>query len=509
MRSSGLLMGIASLAGDYGIGKLGKEAREFVDFLRDSRQKFWQILPLSPTSYGDSPYQSYSCNAGNPYFIDFEKLEEEGLLKPSEYKNVEYGDNPSYINYGMLYNTVFKTLEKAFERFSPDSGYREFVKENDWLEDYAVYMALKDENGGKPWYEWDAPLMAAQTKALSEAKSSLRRKMDFYIFMQYEFYKQWFALKKYANDNGVEIIGDMPIYCAYDSVEVWLHPELFELDGNKRPLCVAGCPPDEYAAEGQLWGNPLYDWSKMRLDGYNWWVRRIAFATDIFDVLRIDHFRGFAGYFSVDASEKTAVNGRWRKGPGMELFNSVNYWLGKKRIVAEDLGFVTEDVKRLLCDAGYPGMKVLQFAFDPSASSTYLPCNFESSNCVVYTSTHDSDTARGWADGLSGESLEFCLRYIGIKDREEIPDGLLRLAWSSVAEVAIAQPQDLLGYGNETRINVPSTVGLNWRWRISKTDLSPALSKKLKELTLTYNRAAPEIKKITAAGGLLNEKAGV
>ncbi len=494
MRSSGLLLGIASLNGDYGIGKMGKEAREFVDFLHRSHQHYWQILPLTPTSYGDSPYQSCSCNAGNPYFIDFELLEEDGLLKPSDYKSIAYGDNDRYINYGMLYETVFKTLETAFERFVPDNSYREFTDKNgEWVYDYALFMTAKDVNGGKPWYEWKKPLMMAQPEALERIKSEHSRKIDFYIFIQYEFYKQWYALKRYANSAGVELIGDIPIYCAYDSVEVWLHPELFELDENKKPINVAGCPPDAYAEEGQLWGNPLYDWKRMQLNGYNWWIKRIAHATDIYDVLRIDHFRGLASYYSIPYGDENAVNGFWRPGPGMELFNSANYWLGRKRIIAEDLGFITEDVGKLLKDSGYPGMKVLQFAFDPSAKCEYLPCNFESSGYICYTSTHDSDTALGWAQKLKGKELEFCMEYMGIEDRTKIPDGLLRLAWSSIADVAIAQPQDLLGLGNEARINVPSTVGLNWRWRISGEDLSEEFCERLSGLTMIYNRTADAV----------------
>lgn len=490
MRSSGLLLGIASLNGNYGIGKMGKEARRFVDFLKKSKQHYWQILPLTPTSYGDSPYQSCCSNAGNPYFIDFETLQKEGLLKPSDYKSVQYGDNPRYINYGMLYETVFKTLRTAFERFKPNEEYGEFLeKHKQWVQDYALFMAVKDANGGKPWYEWEQPLKMADKNALDEQRSRLSKDIEFYLFVQFEFYKQWYSLKSYANENGVEIIGDMPIYCAYDSTEVWLHPELFELDDEKRPVNVAGCPPDAYAKEGQLWGNPIYDWKRMQLDGYNWWVNRIAHATDVYDVLRIDHFRGFAGYYSIPYGDENAVGGFWRKGPGMELFNSVNYWLGKKRIIAEDLGFITEEVGELLKASGYPGMKVLQFAFDPDAGSAYLPCNFESTSYVCYTSTHDSDTAKGWAQGLKGKSLKFCMEYMGVKSKSEIPTGLLKLAWSSVAEVAIAQPQDILGYGNEARINVPSTVGLNWRWRLTDSDLSKELSDTLIRLSDTYNRS--------------------
>lgn len=489
MRASGILLGIASLNGDYGIGKLGREAREFVDFLKRSGQHYWQILPLTPTSYGDSPYQSFSCYAGNPYFIDFEELERDGLLEASDYKSTVYGDNIRYINYGMLYETVFDTLIKAYKRFEPKSDYRVFLEKNkDWVNDYALFMALKDENCGKPWYEWETGLRFAQEASLNEARLKLSDKIGFYTFLQYEFYKQWFALKEYANENNVEIIGDMPIYCAYDSVEVWLHPELFELDENKRPRTVAGCPPDPYADEGQLWGNPIYDWAGMQGNGYNWWVRRIGFATDMVDVLRIDHFRGFAGYYSIPYGDENALRGKWRKGPGMELFNSCNYWLGKKRIIAEDLGFITEEVGELLKQTGYPGMKVLQFAFDPQAGSDYLPCNYKDVSCVCYTSTHDSDTAKGWAEGLDDETLRFCLDYMGIKAVKDIPDGLLRLAWSSIAEVAITQMQDLLELGNEARINVPSTVGLNWRWRIESCDLSNDLSNRLLKMTTTYNR---------------------
>lgn len=493
MRTSGILLGIASLPGEYGIGKMGKEARAFVDFLKASGQHFWQILPTTPTGYGDSPYQSCACNAGNPYFIDFETLEEEGLLLPEDYKDTSFGDNPDYINYGMLYETVAPTLRKAYSRFKPDFDYSEFVRKNsDWAPDYAFFMAVKDENGGKPWYEWEKPLKMAEGIAIEAARERLANEIGFYMFVQYEFYKQWYSLKAYANENGVEIIGDMPIYCAYDSVEAWLHPELFEFDPEKRPVTVAGCPPDAYAEDGQLWGNPIYNWAAMQLNGYNWWVRRIGFATDMVDVLRIDHFRGFAGYYSIPAGNKTAAGGKWRKGPGMELFNSCNYWLGEKRIIAEDLGFVTEEVGELLKASGYPGMKVLQFAFYPAADSEYLPCNFKTNACVCYTSTHDSDTAKGWGEALDGENLQFFMDYTGIKDKDEIPAALLRLCWSSTADIAITQLQDLLELGNEARINVPGTLGLNWRWRVSKKALSEKLAKRLMGLTKTFNRLEAE-----------------
>ncbi len=490
MRASGILLGINSLPGELGIGKLGKEAFGFADFLKSAGQKYWQILPLSPTGYGDSPYQSFSTRAGNPYFIDLDSLCEEGLLKPEEYKNVSFGDNERYINYGMLYEAIFPVLRKAYSRFSPDGEYEKFLEKNrDWVSDYALFAALKDSHGGKPWYEWEDGLRMAEPAATERAEKELSRDVGFYIFLQYEFYKQWFKLKKYVNGLGIEIIGDMPIYCAYDSVECWKTPELFEFDGSKRPRFVAGCPPDPYAEEGQLWGNPLYNWKDMEMNGYKWWIDRIAFATDIYDVLRIDHFRAFAGYYAIPGSDKNAVNGHWREGPRMKLFNSTNYWLGPKKIIAEDLGFITEDVVKLLKDTGYPGMKVLQFAFDPACDSVYLPCNLEDVHSVIYTSTHDSDTAKGWAEKLGGAELRFALDYCGVKSREELPDALLRLAWSSVSETAITQMQDLLGLGNESRINVPATVGLNWRWRITKEDLDPAVAEKLRNLTETYNRA--------------------
>ena len=492
MRSSGVLLGIASLPGKYGIGKFGKEAREFVDFLVEAKQHYWQILPLSPTGYGDSPYQSCSIHAGNPYFIDLETLEADGLLTADDYKNVSFGDHEQYINYGMIYETVFDVLRIAYNRFKPDISYHVFLDKNGgWVYNYALFMALKDENGGKPWSDWEKDLRLAKSDALEQAKLRLKDTIGFYIFLQYEFFKQWFELKEYANGRGVEIIGDMPIYCALDSVEVWLNPELFELDDEKNPKNVAGCPPDDYAVDGQLWGNPLYNWPDMEQNGYKWWIDRIAFATEIYDVLRIDHFRGFAGYFSIPAEDETAVNGVWREGPGMKLFNSTNYWLGKKRIIAEDLGFVTEDVKQLLSDTGYPGMKVLQFAFDPTADSDYLPCNYKTSSCVVYTSTHDSDTLCGWVQGLEGDSLSFCFDYCGVSDKKDVPEALLRLAWSSVADVAIAQPQDILGLGNEARINVPSSVGTNWRWRVLPEQLDDNAAKKLATLSKTYNRILP------------------
>lgn len=490
MRHSGILLGINSLPGEYGIGKLGKEARAFADFLLSAGQKYWQILPLSPTGYGDSPYQSFSTRAGNPYFIDLETLEADGLLKPEDYKTVQFGDNERYINYGMLYFEIFPVLKKAYKNFKPGKDYQDFLEKNkDWLPDYALFAAIKDKNGGAPWYEWEEELRLARPDAVKKAREELKDDVGFYVFLQYEFYKQWFALKKYANDRGIEIIGDMPIYCAYDSVECWMNPELFDFDGDKRPKFVAGCPPDPYAEEGQLWGNPIYNWGDMELNGYKWWIDRIAFATEIYDVLRIDHFRAFAGYYAIPGKDKNAVNGIWREGPRMKLFNSTNYWLGPKKIIAEDLGFITSDVVQLLKDTGYPGMKVLQFGFDPSCASPYMPCNFEDKSCVVYTSTHDSDTAKGWAEKLSGSELRLALDYCGVKSREEIPDALLRLAWSSVADTAITQMQDLLGLGNEARINVPSTVGLNWRWRIKESDLRPQTAEKLRRLTETYNRA--------------------
>ncbi len=490
-RKSGILMHITSLPSEYGIGKFGKEAYAFVDYLVGCKQKYWQILPLSPTSYGDSPYQSFSIHAGNPYFIDFETLTAERLLNESDYKDIIWCDNERYVDYDKLYELNFKVLRKAYEAFKNDipNAYIEYVNQNDyWLSDYALFMALKDAYNGKPWIEWDSLLLKRDEFAIDAAKDKYKDDIGFWKFTQYKFYEQWFKLKEYANQKGIEIIGDIPIYVAFDSVDVWCSPELFELNEDLLPVNVAGCPPDIFTPLGQLWGNPLYNWQLMKKDGYSWWIDRIASAQKIYDIIRIDHFRGFDSYFSIPYGDKDATGGHWKEGPKIELFNAIKERLGEVKIIAEDLGFITPSVKELLKNTGYPGMKVLQFAFEPDASSMYLPQNFDNSNCFVYTGTHDNETLKGWTYSESDENIRFAMDYLGIEQKDDLPWAIIRLAWTSIANTAIAPIQDFLEVGSEARINIPSTVGNNWRWRASKSDFTPELQRKIANLTTLCGR---------------------
>lgn len=491
MRSSGMLLNISSLPNAYGIGTMGREAYKFVDFLKKSKLHYWQVLPLSQTSYGDSPYQSFSIYAGNPYFIDLEKLEEEGLLKPEEYKGIVWSENKRYVDYGFLYETIYPIFKKAFKRFDlNDVSFKEFCKKNsNWLADYSLFMALKDAHDGKSWTEWEEELRLAKKTALKKAYEKYKNECAFWSFLQYKFFTQWEALKKYANENGIEIIGDIPIYCALDSVEVWLSPKLFQLNSKKIPTDVAGCPPDCFSPLGQLWGNPLYNWEYHKKTDFDWWVHRIDFAVKLYDVVRIDHFRGFEGYYAIPFGSADAVNGEWRRGPGFELFDTAKKRLGKLSIIAEDLGFITKDVARLLKKCGFPGMKVMQFAYDADAKSTYLPCNFKTPNCIVYTGTHDSETSVGWANTTPRENVRFCLDYAGYKRYKDIPDAFLTAAWSSIADTAMTQLQDVLGLGSEGRMNIPSTIGTNWRWRAIDEDFTDELANKLALYTERYNRA--------------------
>lgn len=490
-RKSGILMHISSLPSEYGIGKFGKEAYAFVDYLVGCKQKYWQILPLSPTSYGDSPYQSFSIHAGNPYFIDFEALTEEGLLKKSDYNKIKWCDDERYVDYDKIYKSNFKVLRKAYDAFKNNipETYIEYVKENDyWLSDYALFMSLKDAHDGRAWNEWETPLVKREEKAIKQAKEKYKDDIDFWKFTQYKFYEQWFNLKNYANENGIEIIGDIPIYVAYDSADVWCSPELFELDENLSPINVAGCPPDAFTPLGQLWGNPLYNWELMKKDGYSWWINRIETAKNTYDVIRIDHFRGFDSYYSIPFGDKDATGGQWKDGPKIELFKAVKAKLGKVNIIAEDLGFITPSVKKLLRQSGYPGMKVLEFSFDPDASSVYLPQNYKTQNCFVYTGTHDNETLKGWIDTENKKNVRFAMDYLGVKRRKDLPWAIIRLAWTSTANTAIAQLQDFLELGSEARMNIPSTVGNNWRWRAVKSDFTPELQQKIAKLTQLCGR---------------------
>lgn len=492
MRRNGMLLPIASLPSPYGIGGFSKEAYEFIDLLEETGQKLWQILPLGSTSYGDSPYQSFSTFAGNPYFIDLDTLAEKGWLTKEACEASDYGDNESYIDYGRIYNSRFVLLKQAFlnSDILSDEKFTEFCKANQhWLPDYALYMALKNQNDGKSWIEWEEEIRLRKPEAVEYYKKELEEECNFYEFLQYEFHEQWTKVKEYAHEKGIQIVGDVPIYVAFDSADTWANPELFQLDEKNLPLGVAGCPPDAFSATGQLWGNPLYNWAYHKKTGYDWWLKRIAYCFDLYDIVRIDHFRGFDEYYSIPYGDETAVNGHWEKGPGMDLFNTVKEKLGELDIIAEDLGFLTESVFQLLKDSGYPGMKVLQFAFDPSEDSDYLTYKYQR-NCVVYTGTHDNDTTAGWFEKLSDGDREVALRYMNsfYTPKEEQHWDLIALAMRSTADTCIIPVQDFLGLGSEARINMPSTLGDNWKWRMTKGAFSEELKEKIRRMTKLYGR---------------------
>ena len=494
MRKSGILLHIASLPNDYGIGSMGREAYDFVDYLKKSGQSIWQILPLSQTSYGDSPYQSFSIYAGNPYFISLDVLAEEGLLKKSEYENIKWCEDPRYIDYATMYEQFYKVMKHAYRRFSLQrngnvSGeYRAFLDDNKWLHDYALFMALKDAHGGKAWSEWEKPLRLREPSAVKSAEKKYEAEMDFYIFLQFKFFQQWHKLKKYANDNGIEIIGDIPIYVSPDCADVWAQPELFELDEKRVPKRVAGVPPDYFSATGQLWGNPLYTWEEMHKTGYKWWLKRIGKSKESFDMLRIDHFRAFDTYYAIPYGHKTAENGTWEKGPGMELFIAIKIDLGDVNIIAEDLGDIFDSVKELLRDTGFPGMRVLQFGFNPdNTDNDHLPHNYPK-NCCAYTGTHDNSTIMQWYREADPKSRAMARRYVKPRLFERFSAACVRVVYASPANLAIIPMQDILGLGADARMNVPSTVGGNWKWRMLPGRLTASRAEKLRSLADTYFR---------------------
>lgn len=490
MRKSGILLHISSLPSEYGIGKMGKHAFEFVDFLVKSGVKLWQILPISPTSYGDSPYQSFSVNAGNPYFIDFEILEGDGLLEAEDYKNIVWDTEADKVDYALIYDKCFDVLRIAYSRFKATKfpAYRKFCDKNkNWLDEYALFMALKFENGGKAWYEWEKSISMHRKKAVAEAKKRLKKEMGFFKFLQFEFSRQWSELKKYANDNGIEIVGDIPIYCAYDSVEVWSDHKLFMLDSKRRPISVAGCPPDEFSPLGQLWGNPLYSWDYHGTTDFEWWNNRLAAASELYDIIRIDHFRGFESFYAIPYGREDATEGEWMKGPNCPLFYNIEEKLGRLNLIAEDLGFITPEVREMLDLCGYPGMKVLQFGFS-GGDNEHLPHNFKTTNCIAYTGTHDNETLNGWVGAMDKKSLKFAKKYLDVRKKSEIPMAVIRAAWGSVADVAIAQMQDFLDSPKESRMNTPSTLGNNWQFRTNSEQFTSQLAKKIKRLNTIYNR---------------------
>ncbi len=499
MRESGVLMPIFSLPGKYGIGCLSKEAYKFVDFLRDGGQSYWQILPVGPTGYGDSPYQSFSTFAGNPYFISLETLIEKGLLKEEECAELE-GLSETDIDYGYQYEHRYNVLRKAFARWkeTKDSDFESFFEKNAfWLEDYALFMALKDHFDGVSFTKWDKDLRFREPAVIAKYKKELADEIGFYEYLQYEFAAEWFALKKYANENGVKIVGDIPIYVSPDSSDFWADPQLFVVDENRMQTEVAGCPPDGFSADGQLWGNPIYNWEAHKETGFAWWIRRMKKCTELYDVIRIDHFRGFDEFFAIKAGEPTAVNGEWKPGPGIELFDAINAEIGEMPIIAEDLGFITDSVKQLVSDTGFPNMKVLEFAFDSrdsSGANLYLPHNYDT-NCVVYTGTHDNETLAGWFTSITKEDREMFLRYIDLEeetDIRKIVDRCLKIVEASVANMCIIPMQDWLGLDNSARINHPSTLGTNWRWRMKSGAYDDKLAERILRITQTYGRVRVE-----------------
>lgn len=492
MRKSGILMPVSSLPSPYGIGCFSEEAYRFADRLKEAGQAYWQILPLGPTGYGDSPYQAFSAFAGNPYFIDLDQLCRDGLLKAEEYRDTDFGTDPGKVDYEKLYRSRLSILRKAYERadLSADSKYADFCRgQEEWLDDYALYMTLKGVYGQKSWSEWDADARMRKESLLEECRLKYAEEISFYKFLQYEFMKQWTKLRAYVNGLGIRIIGDIPIYVAFDSADSWAKPELFQFDQMRIPVEVAGCPPDAFAADGQLWGNPLYAWEYHERTGYAWWIRRLERCFELYDVVRVDHFRGFDEYFSIPYGAETAASGTWKKGPGMKLFDALRKHFGEVPIIAEDLGYLTQSVMDLVRESGYPGMKVIEFAFDSREAGDYMPYNYPH-HCVVYTGTHDNQTLYAWYDELTASDREQLDEYLQLqgKSREEIVWDVIRLTLSTVADTAVIPMQDYLCLGEEGRMNKPSTMGGNWQWRMKKEAFDEALAEKIRRLTKLYGR---------------------
>ena len=490
-RSSGILMPVSSLPSPYGIGTLGKAAYEFVDFLADAGQRWWQMLPVGPTSYGDSPYQSFSTYAGNPYFVDLDMLREDGLLTQEEIDAVYWGSDPARVDYAAIYNGRFALLAKATERgWDRDTEeLNAFMEQNrTWLPDYALYMAVKRHFGMRAWTEWeDEDIRLHRPVAVEKYRRELWEDVRLFTYIQFLFFKQWNALRSYARKKGIGIIGDLPIYVAMDSADVWSDPRSFQLDEKNVPTAVAGVPPDYFSEDGQLWGNPLYNWPAMEADGFGWWIRRVDGASKLFDVIRIDHFRGLASYWAVPYGETTAKKGRWIPGPGIRMVRAITGWFPQLQFIAEDLGILTPDVTELMDQSGLPGMKVLEFAFDPVEPGVYLPHNHPK-NCVCYVGTHDNAPVLQWKDEADPAEVDMAVRYLGLNEEEGFHWGMIRGGMSSVADLFVAQMQDVLGLGAESRMNTPGTLGGNWQWRLLPGQITPELAAKLHEMTRIYGR---------------------
>ena len=491
-RKSGVLMPMSSLPSRWGIGTMGKSAYQFVDFLKAAGQSYWQLLPLGPTSYGDSPYSAFSTFAGNPYYIDLDLLVKEGLLKPAEVKKPDWGQDPERVDYAKIYFNRFGVLRRAFLRGREPLAEElaAFRRENaSWLENYALYMAVKSSFGMISWTEWpDEEIRLHKPQAVAEYSEKLREDVDFWVFLQFLFFRQWQDLRAYAHERGIEFIGDLPIYVALDSADVWAEPRYFQLDSEGLPKEVAGVPPDAFTEDGQLWGNPLYDWDEMRRDGFGWWIRRVDGARKLFDVIRIDHFRGFESYWAVPYGDTTTKRGRWKPGPGMDLVGVLLSWFSGLRFIAEDLGYTTPEVEKLLADSGLPGMKVLEFGFDVNGDAPYAPHNCVP-NSVCYIGTHDNEVVKGWIKALDKPTFRYAKEYMNISDEEGWCWGMIRTGMACGSELFVVQMQDLLELEGDARMNTPGTLGGNWQWRMLPGAADKALAKRLQALTKLYRRA--------------------
>lgn len=528
-RNAGILMPVSSLPSPYGIGTFGKDAYDFVTFVKECNHKYWQVLPLGPTTYGDSPYQSYSAFAGNPYFVDLDMLIEAGFLLKSEVISRDWGDgivpvnvseddavngrfgtyrdgnigDERYVSYEKIYNNRFDILRIAYNRFK--AAYAEskktlakglplykqfdnFVKDNaDWLEDYALFMALKSHFNNVSWGEWETDIKFRKPEAMSRYEEQLSDDIGYWKFIQFEFYLQWNALKQYANSNGIEIIGDIPIYMGYDSVDVWANQGEFQLDENLTPIKVAGVPPDAFSDAGQKWGNPLYDYDKMEANGFSWWRKRMAASAKLYDVIRIDHFIGIVKYYTIPADMPDARQGEYRQGPGQKLLDAINESIGDKKIIAEDLGVEVPEVAKILKENGYPGMKVLEFAFGGDRKNPHLPYNY-TQNLVCYGGTHDNETLLGFFEDRGDWELGYAYDYLDTRDKGRMVDQVFRAAYSSVAVLTVFAVQDILKLGNWARMNLPSSMGNNWKWRMQKGQLGQHELECMRYLASVFDR---------------------
>jgi 4-alpha-glucanotransferase len=492
IRGAGILMPVSALPSSYGIGTLGDEAYRFADFLIRIGCRYWQVLPVGPTSFGDSPYQSFSAFAGNPYFIDLDYLVEEKLLKLEEISGLKCQEAEDCIDYAGIYHVRFSILKRAFQRSNHENTkeFLAFCKDNNyWLKDYSLYMAVKSHFKNREWLLWDEDIRYRKQEALDRYTRMLEEEIRFWEFCQFKFREQWDRLKAYTNNIGIQIIGDIPLYVATDSSDVWVHGDLFELDERKNPIHVAGVPPDAFSETGQRWGNPLYRWDVMDKYNFAWWRERMNVSASLYDIIRIDHFIGIVNYYSIPATSPTAVEGKWIKGPGKKLTDVINESIGNAKIIAENLGIITENVRDLINETGYPGMKILEFGLEGPEDHEFLPHNFKDTNLVAYTGTHDNETLVGFLNNKKKEELDFTYRYFNVSKKEELPYAIIRALYSSIADVVIVQMQDLLMLDNSARMNFPSTIGGNWQWRLKKSQYKELKEELLSEYATVFARA--------------------